>query len=174
MGLELVYWLALGVGLGFLAVSVIVGELFDALNLDFGDTGVPVIPVLFASLAAFGAGGLLGIEAFGFGRGGSVLTGLGTSVVVGGLTAGMFGLLRRQESKEGFELSKLVGQRGRSTLAIAPGHTGRVSIHFAGMTRSLSATSAEDIPAGQEIVVIDVVGNVLTVSRPAAATAVEP
>lgn len=174
MALELVYWVALGVGLGFLAISVIVGEIFDAMHLDFGDTGVPVIPVLFASLAAFGAGGLLGIEAFGFGRGGSVMTGLGTGIAVGGLTAGMFGLLRRQESKEGFELSKLVGERGRSTMAIGPGRTGRVSIYYAGMTRSLNATSAEAIPSGQEIVVIDVVGNVLTVSRPAAASAAGP
>jgi membrane-bound ClpP family serine protease len=167
MALELVYWIALGVGLGFLAISVIVGEIFEFLNLDIGDTGVPVVPVFFAAVAAFGAGGLLGIEAFGLGRGGSVVTGLALGVVGGGVASGLFALLGRQEAKEGFELSKLVGERGRSTLAMGPGRTGRVSIHYAGMTRSLSATSAEQIQAGQEVVVTDVVGNVLTVSSQA-------
>jgi membrane protein implicated in regulation of membrane protease activity len=36
------------------------------------------------------------------------------------------------------------------------------------MTRSLTATSKEEIPAGEEVVVRDVVGNVLTVARPEA------
>jgi membrane-bound ClpP family serine protease len=162
--LELTYWLALGLGLGLLTVSLVLGDVFDFFDIDIGDAGVPIVPVFFGAMAAFGAGGLLGTTAFGFGTGGSIGLGLGTGAGVGMLTGLLFGVLRRQESKEGFELSKLIGQRGRSTLAIGPGRTGRVAVHFAGMTRSLSATSKEEIPPGAEIVVKDVVGQVLSVS----------
>ena len=165
MGVETVYWIAMGVGLGLLALSLLVGDILDALHLDVFDVGVPVVPVFFAALGAFGAGGLLGMEAFDLGARGSIVTGLGTGVGVGALTALLFAALRRQESAEGFEISKLVGARGRTTLAIAPGRVGRVSIHHAGMTRSLSATSQETIATGEEVVVTDVVGQVLTVTR---------
>jgi membrane protein implicated in regulation of membrane protease activity len=167
-GLELGYWIALGTGLGFLVLSILLGDIFDFFDIDIGDTGFPIVPVFFGATAAFGAGGLIGVKAFGFGTGGSIALGLGGGGFVGALIALLFALLRRQEGKEGFELAKLVGQRGRSTLAVGPGRTGRVAVHFAGMTRSLTATSKEDIPAGEEIVVRDVVGNVLTVSRPEA------
>ncbi len=171
-GLEVAYWLALGIGLGFLTLSILLGDVLDLFNFDVDidvvDASVPVVPVFFGATAAFGAGGLIGVKAFSFGTGGSIGLGIGTGASVGVLIGLLFALLRRQEAKEGFELTNLIGQRGRSTLAIVPGRTGRVAVHFAGMTRSLTATSKEEIPAGEEIVVLDVVGNVLTVSRPGA------
>ncbi|MGH2556018.1 MAG: NfeD family protein [Actinomycetota bacterium] len=167
-GLELVYWLTLGIGLGFLILSIVLGDIFDFFDIDIGDAGVPIAPVFLGAVSAFGAGGLIAIEAFGFGTGGSITMGLATGAAVGVLVGLLFALLGRQEGKEGFELGKLVGERGRSTLAMGPGRTGRVAVHFAGMTRSLTATSKEEIPAGEEVVVRDVVGNVLTVARPEA------
>ena len=162
-GLELVYWLTLGIGLGMLFLSMVLGGILDSFDIDFGDAGIPIVPVLFGSIAAFGAGGLLGTKAFGFGAGGSIALGLGTGAAAGTATVLLFLVLKRQEQAEGFEVSRLVGVRGRTTLAIGPGRVGRVSVHYAGMTRSLTATSREDIPAGVDIVVEDVVGGVLTV-----------
>lgn len=166
MTLEYAYWLALGLGLGLLVLSLLLDDLFDFLPFDFGGGGdFSAAPVFFTAAAAFGAGGLIGRLVFNLGAS-SILAGLGAGVVVGGLTAALFVALKRQEAVEGFERVKLVGMRGRATLAIGPGKMGRVTVQYAGMTRSLSAMSDEEIKAGEEIVVRDVVGSSLTVTRP--------
>lgn len=169
MSLEAVYWLALGLGLGLLVLALVVGDIFDFLDFDLAGADVSAAPVFFSATSAFGAGGLLGIKAFGVGAAASVFLGLGTGAGMGMLTALLFLVLRRQESTEGFELSQLVGQRGRCTVPVGPGRKGRVSVRHAGMTRALTATSNEEIAAGEEVVVRDVVGNVLTVARAAGA-----
>ncbi|MBI4259827.1 MAG: hypothetical protein HY658_04610 [Actinobacteria bacterium] len=166
MALEAVYWVTLGVGLGILAISLLLGDIFDFFDVDIGDTGLPIIPVFFAAMSAFGAGGLLGIELFGLGTRGSVVTGLGVGLGAGALTALLFAALRRQETHEGFELSHMIGERGMCTLSLGPGRVGKVSVHHAGMTRSFPATSDETIGAGEEVVVRDVVGETMRVARP--------
>jgi membrane protein implicated in regulation of membrane protease activity len=168
MSLEIAYWIALGAGVVFLLLSLVLGDVFDFLDfLDFDlpGTDFAATPVFLTATAAFGAGGLLGLNAFHLGTGGSVLAGLGTSVVLGGLAAVLFAALRRQEAGEGFTTSQLVGATGRCTLAIKAGGTGRVTIQHRGMTRTHAATSTEDISAGDEVLVVDVVGNLLKVAR---------
>lgn len=166
--LELIYWITLGVGLGMLALSVLIGDVFDFLDFDIGGTDLAVAPMFFTAAAAFGAGGLIGTEAFGFGQGGSILTGLGTGAAAGGLTGLLFAALRRQEATDTFELNQLIGQRGRCSLAVGPGRVGKVSVSHAGMTRTFSASSDEEIASGEEVVVRDVIGSQLTVARPRA------
>lgn len=164
--LEFVYWVMLGVGLAFLAASVLFGEILELFDIELGDSSLPVVPVFFAAVSAFGAGGLLGIYGFDLGRGGSIAAGLGVGVAGGGAAALLFILLRRQESPAGFDLASLVGERGRCTLAVGPGRLGRVSVHHAGMTRSFTARSDEEIQAGEEVLIQDVVAGTITVSRP--------
>lgn len=169
MSLELWYWVALGVGVGFLVLSLVFGDVFDFLDfldLDIGD-GVAITPVLFTAIAAFGAGGLLGLSAFGVSAGISALLGLGAAIVFGGLAAAFFSTLRRQEAPQAFGTEQLVDARGRCDLAIVPGKSGRVSVRYEGMTRSYSATSQEEIRVGEDIVVVDAVGNSLEVRRAA-------
>lgn len=166
MPLELIYWITLGVGLGLLVLSLLLGDVFDVLNLEIGGGDFAAGPVFFAATAAFGAGGLLATNAFGMGPGSSVAAGLGAGAGMGGLTALLFLALRSQEAGPGFEISQLVGLRGRCTLATGPGRTGRVQVRHAGMQRSLPATSTEEIAVGDEVVVTAVVGSVLTVARP--------
>jgi membrane-bound ClpP family serine protease len=164
-----VYWLALGIGLGLLVLSIVLGDVFDFLDfidIDIGGGDLSITPVLFTAVAAFGAGGLIGIEAFGLGQGGSIVMGLGAGIGAGGLAGLLFAALHRQEAKDPFELSKLVGGRGRCSLAVGPGRIGRVSVTHEGMTRVYSASSVEDIAVGEEVVVQDVVGSQLTVARP--------
>ncbi len=167
MTLEIAYWIALGVGVALLLLSLVLGDVFDFLSfLDFDlpGTDFAATPVFLTATAAFGAGGLLGLNAFGLGTGGSVLVGLGTSVVLGGLATMLFAVLHRQEAGEGFTTSQLVGATGRCTLAIKGGRTGRVTVQHGGMTRTHAATSTEEIAAGEEVLVVDVVGNLLKVA----------
>jgi membrane-bound ClpP family serine protease len=164
--LELIYWVTLGAGLGLLILSVVLGDVFDFLDIDIGGTDLAVVPMLFTAISAFGAGGLIGTEAFGLGQGGSIITGVGLGLVGGALTGLLFAVLQRQESKGAFQLTALVGERGRCTLGIGPGQVGRVTITHAGMTRTLSASSSEQIASGEEIVVKDVIGSQLSVARP--------
>lgn len=164
MTLEVWYWVALGVGVGFLLLSLVFGDLFDFIDIDLGD-GFAATPVFFTIVAAFGGGGLLAIEAFDASAGTSVLAGLGTSVVGGVLAASFFKLLGRQEAGDGFSIAELVGARGRCTLAIRPGKEGRVAVQGRGMTRNMTAVSEDDVAAGEEIVVVDAVGSSLKVAR---------
>lgn len=165
--LTTVYWIALGVGLGLLVLSVLLGDVFDFIDFDIGGTDLAVMPILFTAAAAFGAGGLIGIEAFGLGRGGSIFAGLGTGVAAGALAGALFALLRRQEATDGFTMSQLIGERGRCSLTIGPGKVGKVSVTYGGMTRTFSASSADEIATGEEVVVSDVIGSQLTVAKPA-------
>src|ERR687891_215072 len=90
MSLEVAYWIALGLGVLFLLLSVVLGDVFsflDFLDFDLGD-GFSLTPVLFTALAAFGGGGLPSINAVATNRGvfgvWGLRTGVGTRVVVGG------------------------------------------------------------------------------------------
>lgn len=164
MSLEAAYWLALIVGAAYLLLSVVLGDVLDFIDIEFAD-GFSATPVLSTALAAFGGGGLLAIKAFDASTGVSVLWGLGAGVVAGALAAGLFMVLHRQEAGEGFAVTELVGARGRCTLAIHPGKEGRVAVQHEGLTRSFSATSSEEIPTGDIVLVLDVVGTSLKVSR---------
>jgi len=163
--LEAAYWVALVAGLGLLAGSLVLGDVFDFLDFEIGGADFAATPVFFTATAAFGAGGLLGINAFELGRGGSVVLGLGAGAAFGGLAAVLFIVLGKQEAKDGFEVAQLVGQRARTTLAVGPGKTGRVTVQYAGMSRAFSATSAEEIAAGEDVVISDAIGSTVTVAR---------
>ncbi|HEX2295635.1 MAG TPA: hypothetical protein VHN37_10040 [Actinomycetota bacterium] len=164
MSLEVWYWVALGVGVGFLLLSLVFGDLFDFVDIDLGD-GFAATPVFFTIVAAFGGGGLLALEAFDASAGASVFAGLGVSVVAGALAAAFFRLLGRQEAGDGFSISELVGERARCTLAIRPGKEGRVAVQARGMTRNITAVSDVDVAAGEEVVVLDALGSSLKVGR---------
>jgi membrane protein implicated in regulation of membrane protease activity len=164
MGLELAYWVALGVGAGFLVLSILLGDVLDVFDFDIGD-GVSATPILFTAIAAFGGGGLLALKAAEVSQGKSVLVGLASSLVLGGLALGFFRVLGKQEAEGAFSATHLVGLEGRCTVAIPPGKTGRVSVHHQGMTRSFTATSEQEIGSGDEIVVREALGNSLKVSR---------
>lgn len=164
MGLEVAYWIALGVGAGFLVLSILLGDVFDFIDFDLGD-GISATPVLFTAIAGFGGGGLLALKASELDPGESVVVGLVSAVALGGLAFVFFKVLGGQEAEGAFSASQLVGSQGRCIVAIKPGASGRVLVPHEGMTRSFTATSDEEIASGDEIVVHGAIGNSLKVAR---------
>ncbi|MBK5229517.1 MAG: hypothetical protein JJE05_13555, partial [Actinobacteria bacterium] len=67
--------------------------------------------------------------------------------------------------RETFERAKLVGMTAVVSAGIQAGRVGHVTVQYAGMTRSLDASSDEDIEREAEVVIDDVVGGELRVSR---------
>lgn len=164
MGLEAAYWIALGVGAGFLVLSILLGDVLDVFDLDIGD-GVSATPILFTAIAAFGGGGLLALETSDISQGRSILVGLASALVFAGLAFFFFKALAGQEAEGAFSADQLVGLQGHCTVAIPRGKSGRVSVRHQGMTRSFTATSEEEIVSGAEIVVREALGNSLKVAR---------
>jgi hypothetical protein len=64
----------------------------------------------------------------------------------------------------------IIGERARVTLALEPGRPGRVACLMAGrevyLTARLPTTAAEGIPAGAEVVVVQVTNGVAEVATP--------
>lgn len=147
-----------------MVLSILLGDVLDIFDFDFGD-GVSATPILFTAIAAFGGGGLLALKAAEVTQGKSVIVGLASAFVLGGLALLFFRVLGRQEAEGAFSAAQLVGLEGRCTIAIPAGKTGRVSVHHEGMTRSFTATSEQEIGSGDEIVVREALGNSLKVAR---------
>ncbi len=145
-------------------LSIILGDVLDVFDFDLGD-GVSATPVLFTAIAAFGGGGLLALKAGEMDPGESIVVGVISAFVLGGLAFVFFKVLGRQEAEGAFSASQLVGAEGRCIVPIRPGNTGRVLVHYQGMTRSFTATSEQEITSGDEIVVREAIGNSLKVAR---------
>lgn len=162
--LETIYWLALILGAAYLLLGAVIGDIFDAFDFDFGD-GTSVLGVFMTTIAAFGAGGLLGRQIWGQSEGVSVVTGLVAGAVLGFLAYLFFRALARSEAEDAFSLDSLVGRVGRVVLAITPNGTGRVSVLHDGMTRMFTATSKKNLLVGETVVVDSTNGDVLNVTR---------
>jgi membrane-bound ClpP family serine protease len=159
--LEAIFWIALGGGLALLILSLLLEEA-GALSF-MSAAAMTATPVAFTAAASFGAGGLVARLVFEMGRA-SIAAGAVTALITGGFTALLLMLLRREEVVDALDRSKLMGMHGTTALGMGPDRIGRVAVQYAGMTRSLRATSPEPIPAGERVVVQDVVGNLLRVA----------
>lgn len=159
-------------GFVFLLVSLVVGDLFDSLGLDFGDLDAGfegqalldsrVISVFITAFGGFGAIGIqLGLSIFA-----SSLLGLAGGVVLGGLVSLFARFLYRQQSTSSVTTAQLVGRTAQVIVSIAPGSLGQVSCRI-GEERVEKLARARDnveIKAGVTVRVDEVAGDSLIVS----------
>lgn len=144
----------------FLAVSVV----FDGLDASFDmfeiGPGWLSLPVVAAFLAAFGFGT------------GALVGSLGGVAVVPGIAAGVgFAALAARVTTAAIRMptdvtdteSALVGSLGRVVTAPVAPRYGEVLLHRPSGPVKVACTAAEPIPAGTEIVVVDVVSSTLVV-----------
>lgn len=142
----------------------ILGGVLDFLHLDFDLGGVTLMPLLLGFISMFGVGGLFGTEVFRLGPGAASLVGVAFGVVGAGVVSLVFNFLRRAEAPPAFNLTELVGQRGRVSVTISAGRSGAVLLSYGGNSHDLTATADVDIPAGSTVIVTDVTGSTLVVS----------
>lgn len=145
--------LAMGViGLVVLFLGLLVGEI--DIDVDLGPDWLS-LPVLAALVGAFGFAGAALLE----------ITGSTTAAIAGGavvgvglaaLTAVMIRSLMRMRTDAPLRAGDLVGRPGRVVTALTPDRTGEVLVHQAGQRLKLSASGAEAMSVGQEIVVVEV------------------
>ena len=139
----------------------ILGGLLDGFGFDIG--GTSFTPILLGFVGMFGAGGLFATQVLDV-HGASaaiigVVSGIGGAVLAGTL----FGVLRRTESEEPFNLTDLVGGSAYVAVAVPAGRYGSVLVKAEGQTHEFSATSDTDIAAGRTVDVIGVAGTGLIV-----------
>lgn len=153
-----------GIGFLFLLVSLVVGDLFDALGFDFGldashDFGVFDSRVISVFLTAFGGFGVIALS-LGYGAAGSLISGLLGGAALGAVVFYFGKFLYGQESTSSVSAADLIGKRAQVIVAIKPDQLGQISCRVGeeSIEKLARAATGEEIKAGQ-LVRIDSIGS---------------
>ena len=157
-------------GLLFLVVSLIFGELLDDFGFHGGDGGVDghgIIDTrsLAVFVTAFGGFGAVGIQA-GLSVFASSLVGLASGDVLGGAVA-LFGrFLYAQQSSSSLSATQLVGRTAQVTVTIPPGGVGQITCRVGEERVEKLARSREgdELKIGARVLVEEFVGDSVIVS----------
>jgi membrane protein implicated in regulation of membrane protease activity len=161
-----------GLGFAFLVLSLIVGDLFDAVGLDLdvnldgnGDFGLLDSRVISIFLTAFGGFGAIG-SSLGFAAPGALAAAVVGGALFGGLVF-LFGrMLYRQQSSSSVTDGDLVGREAQVTVAIEEGKIGQIACRV-GEERVEKIARAADggpIAAGTIVGILSVAGDAVIVS----------
>ena len=166
---DLIFVLAALVGGGLLLITVllddILGGILESLNIDFSIGGVSLMPPLLAFVAMFGVGGIFATQVLDLHGAPAAMVGVGFGVVGFAVAYGLFRALRRAEGEGPFSIGDLVGRTGSVSVTIPAGRLGTVYVRAEGQNHELSATAAEEIPAGAAVKVTGTAGMGLVVER---------
>jgi membrane protein implicated in regulation of membrane protease activity len=166
---DLIFVLAALVGGGLLLITVllddILGGVLDALHIDFSFGGVSLMPPLLAFVAMFGVGGIFASQVLDMHGAPAAVVGVGFGGVGFAVAFLLFRALRRAEGEGPFSIDDLVGRTGSVSVSIPAGRMGTVYVRAEGQNHEISATAAEDIPAGAAVKVTATAGMGLVVER---------
>lgn len=153
-----------GVGLLFLLISFVVGDLFEAAGLDFGvdashDFGVFDSRVVAVFLTAFGGFGAIGVS-LGYAAIGASLCGLLGGFAFGAIVFYFGKLLYNQQSSSSVSTADLIGRTAQVVVGIKPDQLGQISCRVGEerVEKLARTVSGEEIKAGQ-IVRIESIGS---------------
>ena len=164
-------------GLLFLLITFVAGEVFDFLGDHISHDGDPSHALsgktVAAAMTAFGATGMI-TRVYDFGTGLSVLVSLLAALSFGALVAWLMGVIYRQTASSNITSSTLQGRIGEVTIAIPANSFGEVLVATFESTRQIPARSSDGavIPAGSRVRIVEILGNVVVVelaTRPATA-----
>ena len=171
----LVFFLIAVAGLMMLAISVIVGEIFEFLDFtDFlgagdiggGDGGGPITtPALALALTAFGATGML-TQWAGWNIALSVGTSLVSAIAFGALGGWIAIMFYKQTSGTEDAFASVIGRYGEviTSITTTPGEV-QISSYGGTHTRLARSKSGNVIPTGAIVRIVDIMGNTLVVER---------
>lgn len=166
---DLVFVIAALVGGGLLLITVLVddilGGILDSLHLDFSIGGVSLMPPLLAFVAMFGVGGIFATQVLDLHGAPAAVVGVGFGLVGFAVAYLLFRALKRAEGERPFSIGDLVGRTGSVSVTIPAGRLGTVYVRAEGQTHEISATAAEEIPAGAAVKVTATAGMGLVVER---------
>ncbi len=171
----LIYLLYLAIallGLLFLAVTFLVGEIADVFDLDTGDGVGPFNgKVIAVALTAFGATGLIATY-LGAAPLPSALIAAVSALLFGAAAWWLVAIFYRQQATTAFSLRELHGRLAEVSVTIPPDGLGYVVVRDVTGSRQLLARSlsGDPIPAGHLVRVTDIVGTTLVVETTQAAT----
>lgn len=170
-GLMIIFLLIGAVGFLFLLASFLIGDIFDALGMDFGldashDFGVFDSRVVGIFLTAFGGVGLIG-AILGFGAVASTLFAVLGGVALGAVVFYFGRMLYNQQSNSSVSAGDLVGRRAQVVVAIHPGKVGQISclVGEERIEKLARAADGSELKAGETVFIEQITGDAVLVSR---------
>lgn len=170
----LIFLIVGGIGFLFLIFSLIVGDIFEAFDLDLGfdadggdgHFGVLDSRVISVFLTALGGLGAIGIQ-FGLGLFISLGMGLLGGLVFGAMVFGFGYLLYSQQSSSSVSERDLIGRTAKVIVGIQPGSIGQISCTVGEEKVEKLARTRDDekIDAGTMVLIEDVTGDSFIVSK---------
>ncbi|HMS42323.1 MAG TPA: NfeD family protein [Pyrinomonadaceae bacterium] len=135
-GLMTIFLAIGGLGFLFLLISLIVGDIFDAIGFDFdlnldgnGDFGLFDSRVISIFLTAFGGFGAIGVS-LGFGALVSSFFGILGGAVFGALVFYFGRMLYRQQSSSSVTDDDFVGRTAQVVVGIQPNQIGQIAVRI--------------------------------------------
>jgi membrane protein implicated in regulation of membrane protease activity len=160
-----------GLGFLFLLISLVVGDIFDAVGIDFGldashDFGIFDSRVISVFLVAFGGFGTIGVQV-GFGSVGSSLCGLLGGVFFAAIVFFFGKFLYGQQSTSSVRAEDLIGRTAQVTVRIQPGNIGQISCRVGddNIEKLARTTGGEEIKAGALVRIESIAGDSVIVSH---------
>jgi hypothetical protein len=163
-GLMTIFLVIGAIGLLFLLISLVVGDVFEAIGFDFGldtshDFGIFDSRVIAVFLTSFGGFGVIGTT-LGYGAFGGSLFGLLGGVGLGAIVFYFGKLLYSQQSSSSVSTSDLIGRTAQVVVGIKPGNLGQISCRIGEerIEKLARTIDGEEIKAGQ-LVRIESIGS---------------
>jgi hypothetical protein len=163
-GLMTVFLVIGGLGFLFLLLSLIIGDIFDALGFGLGldashDFGIFDSRVIAVFMTAFGGFGIIGTT-LGFDAIVSSLFGLAGGFIFGAVVFYFGKFLYNQQASSSVSETDLIGRTAQVIVNIRPNHLGQISclVGEERVEKLARTVSGEELKAGQ-LVRIDSVGS---------------
>jgi membrane protein implicated in regulation of membrane protease activity len=163
----LLYFIIAAIGILFLIVSLVVGEVLDVFDFEWDDGVHPLsTKVVAVGLTAFGATGMI-TRYYEWSALLSALTSALAALLLGALMWWMLSALYRGSASTDVSISALVGRRAQVTVGIPAASVGEILIAAADSTRHILARSrdGQPIPVGSSVRIVESLGNVVLVER---------
>lgn len=161
-----------GVGFLFLLVSLVIGDVFDAVGLDLDggpdgtDFGLLDSRVISVFVTAFGGFGVIGNQ-MGYGAVGASVIGLLGGLVFGGVVSAFGRFLIGQQASSSVTDNDLVGRDAQVTVAIKAGSVGQIMTRIGDerVERLARSRDGQEISLGSIVKVAAIAGDSVIVEQ---------